>query len=57
MARAETGGQATSLTHAVQRIPATLITRIVARSMSSAGDIYYFALRDFGALMIEKKSD
>ena len=29
------------------------MTRIVARSMSSAGDIY-LALRDFGALMIEK---
>jgi hypothetical protein len=31
--------------------------RIVARSMSSAGGIYYLALRDFGALMIEKMSD
>ena len=41
----------------MQRIPATLITRIVARSMSSAGYIYYLARRDFGALMIEKMSD
>jgi hypothetical protein len=56
MACAEAGGQAL-LTHAVQRIPATWMTRIVARSMSSAGDIYCLALRDFGALMIEKISD
>jgi hypothetical protein len=30
------------------------MTQIVARSMSSAGDICYLALRHFGALMIEK---
>jgi len=30
------------------------MTRIVPRSMSSAGDIYYLALRDFRAPMIEK---
>jgi hypothetical protein len=30
------------------------MTRVVARSMSKAGDVYYSALRDFGALKIEK---
>jgi hypothetical protein len=30
------------------------MSRIVVRSMSSAGGIYYLALRNFGALMIEK---
>jgi hypothetical protein len=30
---------------------------IVARSMSSADDIYYLALRDFGTLMIEEMPD
>jgi hypothetical protein len=33
------------------------MTRFVRRSMSSAGDIYYSALRDFGTLMIEKMPD
>jgi hypothetical protein len=31
-------------------VPPDRMTRIVARSMSSAGSIYYLALRDFGAL-------
>jgi hypothetical protein len=30
---------------------------MVARSMSSADDIYYLALRDFGTLMVEKMPD